>query len=187
MTAKNQLIKLAKMQDPEPELYKMSYSGLEWIKEKIDEIIHEENDDQLFSILMRLKSHIMVVEDWVLEQEIKETKGHIVVGEKLLAGFDNIYGVWGVTGATDAIILAKFTDTEELSDFTKKILANPNINSINTHVVLETIKEDLVKWNYLACYDSQPIPSLSPSNPCGSEPTTLKLAYWISPQSKSGG
>ncbi len=77
--------------------------------------------------------------------EVKTTKGHIVVGEKLLAGFDNIYGVWGVTGATDAIILAKFTDTEELSNFTKKILANPNINSINTHVVLETIKEDLVK------------------------------------------
>jgi len=74
MTAKNQLIKLAKIQDLEPELYKMPYSGLEWIKEKIDEIIHEENDDQLFSILMRLKSHIMVVEDWVLEQEIKETK-----------------------------------------------------------------------------------------------------------------
>jgi len=72
MTAKNQLIKLAKLQDPEPELYKMPYSGLEWIKEKIDEIVHEENDDELFSILMRLKSHIMVAEDWVREQEIKE-------------------------------------------------------------------------------------------------------------------
>jgi len=34
---------------------------------------------------------------------------------------------------------------------------------------------------------SQPIPSLSPSNPCGSGGTTLKLLYPISPQSKSGG
>jgi len=76
--------------------------------------------------------------------EVKTTKGHIVVGEKLLAGLENIHGVWGVTGTSDAIILAKFADTEQLSSFTKKILANPNINSINTHVVLETIKEDIV-------------------------------------------
>ena len=36
-------------------------------------------------------------------------------------------------------------------------------------------------------YDSQPIPSLSLSNPWGSEPITIKLEYPISPQSKSGG
>ena len=76
--------------------------------------------------------------------EVKTTKGHVVVGEKILAGLENIHGVWGVTGATDAIILAKFADTEQLSNFTKKILANPNIDSINTHVVLETVKEDIV-------------------------------------------
>ncbi len=34
---------------------------------------------------------------------------------------------------------------------------------------------------------SQPIPSLSPSNLCGSGGITLKFEYPISPQSKSGG
>lgn len=34
---------------------------------------------------------------------------------------------------------------------------------------------------------SQPIPSLSVSNPCASSPITLKLEVGISPQSKSGG
>ena len=34
---------------------------------------------------------------------------------------------------------------------------------------------------------SQPMPSLSASNPCGSGCKTLKFANWISPQSKSGG
>ena len=34
--------------------------------------------------------------------------------------------------------------------------------------------------------DSQPMPSLSPSNPCGSEPTTAKLRYPIWSQSRSG-
>ena len=76
--------------------------------------------------------------------EVKATKGHVVVGEKLLAGFENVYGVWGVTGEADAIILAKFAGTEQLSKFNKKILSNPNILSINTHVVLETVKEDII-------------------------------------------
>ena len=76
--------------------------------------------------------------------EVKTTKGHVVVGEKLLAGLENVYGVWGVTGQTDAIILAKFADTDMLSKFTKKILNNPNISSVNTHVVLETVKENIV-------------------------------------------
>ena len=76
--------------------------------------------------------------------EVKTTKGHIAVGEKLLAGLENVYGVWGVTGATDAIILAKFSDTEMLSKFVKKVLADPNISSINTHVVLETVKEGII-------------------------------------------
>ena len=74
MTAKNQLIKLAKMQDPEPELYEIPYSGLEWIKEKIYELVLVENDDQFYSIMMRLMSHIMIVEDWVRAQEIKKTE-----------------------------------------------------------------------------------------------------------------
>ena len=76
--------------------------------------------------------------------EVRTTKGHVAVGEKLLAGLENVYGVWGVTGQTDAIILAKFADTEMLSEFAKKILNNPNISSINTHVVLETIKEGII-------------------------------------------
>jgi hypothetical protein len=33
---------------------------------------------------------------------------------------------------------------------------------------------------------SQPTPSPSPSNPCGSDPTTVKLLPLMSPQSKSG-
>ena len=75
--------------------------------------------------------------------EVKTSRGHVAIGEKLLAGLENVYGVWGVTGQSDAMILAKFESTDMLSNFVKKILANPNIDSINTHVVLETIKEDI--------------------------------------------
>lgn len=40
---------------------------------------------------------------------------------------------------------------------------------------------------FLGLYVSQPTPSLSPSNPCGSLPTTLKLVAFTWEQSRSGG
>jgi len=76
--------------------------------------------------------------------EVKTTKGHSVLREKLLKELENVYGVWGITGRSDLMILAKFADTDMISKFTKKIFANPNIDGIETHVVLETIKENVI-------------------------------------------
>ena len=76
--------------------------------------------------------------------EVKTTKGHSVLREKLFKELENVYGVWGITGRSDLMILAKFADTEQLSKFTKKIFANPHIDGIETHVVLETIKENII-------------------------------------------
>ncbi len=76
--------------------------------------------------------------------EVKTTKGHSVIREKLLKELENVYGVWGITGRSDLMILAKFADTDMISKFTKKIFANPNIDGIETHLVLETIKENII-------------------------------------------
>jgi DNA-binding Lrp family transcriptional regulator len=43
---------------------------------------------------------------------------------------------------TDAIVIAKFKSREELSKFTKTLLAMPFIERTNTHMVLTTVKED---------------------------------------------
>ena len=75
--------------------------------------------------------------------EIKTQKGKIIQAEKLLAGMKNVFGVYDVTGQTDSIVIAKFADTDMLSKFVKKLSSNPNIDNIHTHVVLNTIKEDL--------------------------------------------
>ena len=40
------------------------------------------------------------------------------------------------------IIIAKFRNRKELSDFVKKDLALPYIERTNSHVVLVTVKED---------------------------------------------
>jgi len=67
-----ELIKLAKIQDPESELYKMSYADISAIKEKIEKIIHQEKDEKLFSSLMRLKSHVKTCESHIRFMEVRK-------------------------------------------------------------------------------------------------------------------
>lgn len=74
--------------------------------------------------------------------EITVSKGKLLDMEKEVAKFPNICAVYDVTGLTDAIVIAKFRNREELSKFTKTILAMPFIERTNTHIVLTTVKED---------------------------------------------
>ena len=65
------LEKLATIPDPETELYKMSYTQILELKRMIEKVVSEQEDDELFSILMRLKSHVMVCEDWIRYNEVR--------------------------------------------------------------------------------------------------------------------
>ena len=66
------ILELATLQDPEPELYKMSYTQILATKNKIEKIVSQGVDDELFSTLMRLKSHVMVCEDWIRYTEVRQ-------------------------------------------------------------------------------------------------------------------
>ena len=74
--------------------------------------------------------------------EITVSKGKLVEMEKEIAKMPVACAVYDVTGLTDALIIAKFRSREELSDFTKVLLAMPFVERTNTHVVLTTVKED---------------------------------------------
>lgn len=74
--------------------------------------------------------------------EITVSKGKLLEMEKEIAKFPNICAVYDVTGLTDAIIIAKFRNREELSKFTKVLLGMPFVERTNTHIVLTTVKED---------------------------------------------
>jgi len=74
--------------------------------------------------------------------EITVSKGRLLEVENEIARLPNVSCVYDVTGLTDAFIIAKFKTREELSKFTKRILAIPYVERTNTHVVLTTIKED---------------------------------------------
>ena len=74
--------------------------------------------------------------------EVTVSKGKLLDMEREVAKMPNICAVYDVTGLTDAIVVAKFRNREELSKFTKAILAMPFIERTNTHIVLTTVKED---------------------------------------------
>ena len=75
--------------------------------------------------------------------EITVSKGKLIEMEEAIGKFPNTCAVYDVTGSTDAVVVAKFRNREELSKFTKNLLSMPFIDRTNTHVVLTTVKEDL--------------------------------------------
>lgn len=75
--------------------------------------------------------------------EIVVSKGKLLEMEREIAKWPNVCCVYDVTGETDAFVIAKFHDREELSVFAKRLLSLPLVERTNTHVVLTTVKEDL--------------------------------------------
>lgn len=74
--------------------------------------------------------------------EITAKKGKIIEMENHLSKIENVCGVYDVTGSIDTIIIAKFHDRTELSEFVKNLAAIPDVENTITHLVLNTIKED---------------------------------------------
>ena len=74
--------------------------------------------------------------------EITVSKGRLLEMENEIARMPNVCCVYDLTGLADAAIIAKFKNREDLSKFTKRLLALPYVERTNTHVVLTTIKED---------------------------------------------
>lgn len=74
--------------------------------------------------------------------EIVAKNDTIVEIEDKISKFDNVCGVYDVTGSTDTIIIAKFKGRDALSKFVKGLAAISNVEKTITHVVLNTTKED---------------------------------------------
>jgi DNA-binding Lrp family transcriptional regulator len=74
--------------------------------------------------------------------EIIVSKGKLLEMERDIAAIPGVLAVYDVTGETDAIVISKCKDREELSRFTKGLLSMPFVERTNSHVVLTTVKED---------------------------------------------
>jgi len=74
--------------------------------------------------------------------EIVAKNDKIVEIEDEISKFENVCGVYDITGSTDTLIIAKFKERSELSTFVKELAAISNVKNTITHVVLNTTKED---------------------------------------------
>ncbi len=74
--------------------------------------------------------------------EIVAKNDKIVEIEDQISKFENVCGVYDITGSTDTLIIAKFKERSELSTFVKELAAISNVENTITHVVLNTAKED---------------------------------------------
>ncbi len=74
--------------------------------------------------------------------EIVVSKGKLTYVEQEIAKYRNVLAVYDVTGTTDAMIIAKFKNRKELSEFVKSLLSMEYIERTNTHLILNTVKED---------------------------------------------
>lgn len=74
--------------------------------------------------------------------EVTAVKGKITEVQKHISKFPNVCAVYDITGLTDMIIVAKFKNREQLSNFVKKDMSLSYIERTNTHMVLITVKED---------------------------------------------
>lgn len=63
--------------------------------------------------------------------------------EDKTAYYKNVLCMYDVTGEFDAILVARFKDTEELNEFVKNLLKEPEVQRTYTQTVLNIVKEDM--------------------------------------------
>ncbi len=95
-----------------------------------------------------IKGYTAVVDYEVLGLELTVvtqmtlSRGKLFEAEEEIAKLPGVCSVYDVTGGIDAIIVAKFKNRKEISEFAKKLLAMPYVDRTETHIVLNIIKED---------------------------------------------
>ncbi len=73
--------------------------------------------------------------------EVTVSKGKMLEVERMIAENPNVFGVYDITGTYDALIFVRFKTRKKLSEMIKKIHTSEYVESTNTHLVLNVIKE----------------------------------------------
>jgi DNA-binding Lrp family transcriptional regulator len=81
--------------------------------------------------------------------EVTVSRGQLIETQEEIAKLPYVCAVYDVTGEIDSVVIAKFRNRRELSEFPKDLLSMENVERTNTHVVLNTVKEDFRMINNL--------------------------------------
>ncbi len=74
--------------------------------------------------------------------EIRISKGKLFDVEKKIAIHPNVFAVYDITGAFDALILARFPTRRQMDNFLKKLQTYDFVERTETKIILNTIKEE---------------------------------------------
>lgn len=77
---------------------------------------------------------------------VRTLRGASVEIEKEIAKLNGPVAIYDVTGPSDAVVVAKFRNRQELNKFVKTVLRLPNVERSDTQIVLEIAKEGFGKF-----------------------------------------
>ena len=77
--------------------------------------------------------------------EIRISKGKLFEVEKKIAANPNVFAIYDVTGAFDAVVLARFPTRRQMDNFLKKIQTYEFVERTETKLVLNTVKESQIR------------------------------------------
>mgnify|MGYP006306897805 CR=1 FL=1 len=77
--------------------------------------------------------------------EVVVSNGMIVETGQEIKKLNKAQAVYNITGDSDILVIAKFRNRDELSNFTKTILKLPHVERTKTHLVLVNLQEDFSK------------------------------------------
>lgn len=74
--------------------------------------------------------------------EIRISKGKLFEVERKIAMHPNVFAVYDITGAFDAVVLARFPTRRQMDNFLKKLQTYDFVERTETKLILNTIKEE---------------------------------------------
>ena len=74
--------------------------------------------------------------------EIRISKGKLFEVERKIAMHPNVFAVYDITGAFDALVLARFPTRRQMDNFLKKLQTYEFVERTETKLILNTIKEE---------------------------------------------
>ena len=76
--------------------------------------------------------------------EVRISKGRLFDVEKKIAVHPNVFAVYDVTGAFDAVVLARFPTRRQMDTFLKKLQTYEFVERTETKLILNAIKEESI-------------------------------------------
>lgn len=77
---------------------------------------------------------------------IRVSKGKLFQVEKKIATHPNVCAVYDITGPFDVVVLVRFKNRRGLDNFVKKVQTYDFVERTETNLILNTIKEEQVKF-----------------------------------------